>query len=35
MGVIHDILTADPTDGLWEDGATDEEQIGATYDELE
>ena len=24
-----------PTDGLWDDGRTDESQIGATYDELE
>lgn len=35
MGVIDGILTARPTDGLWEDGRTDEDQIGATYEELE
>ena len=35
IGVNHDILTARPTDGLWDDGRTDEDQIGATYDELE
>lgn len=29
------ILAAKPTDGLWEDGRTDEDQIGASYDELE
>lgn len=29
------ILAAQPTDGLWEDGRTDEDQLGATYDELE
>ncbi|NBW21877.1 MAG: NAD(+) synthase, partial [Caulobacteraceae bacterium] len=23
------------TDGLWDDGRTDEDQIGATYEELE
>ena len=35
MGVIEEILTAAPTDGLWEDDRTDENQIGATYNELE
>jgi NAD+ synthase len=35
LGVIKDILEARPTDGLWDDGRTDEDQIGATYDELE
>lgn len=35
LGVIEEILTARPTDGLWDDGRTDEDQIGATYDELE
>ncbi len=34
-GISQDILEADPTDGLWEDGRTDETQIGATYKELE
>ncbi len=35
LGIIGDILTAAPTDGLWEDDRTDESQIGATYAELE
>ncbi len=35
LGVIQDIQDAAPTDGLWPDGRTDEEQIGATYAELE
>ena len=35
MGIIDDIVTATPTDGLWADSRTDEDQIGATYDELE
>ncbi len=35
LGVIQGILDARPTDGLWADGRTDEDQIGATYDELE
>jgi NAD+ synthase len=33
--VIQSILQARPTDGLHPNGATDEDQIGATYDELE
>ncbi len=35
MGVISSILNAAPTDGLWDDDRSDEDQIGATYDELE
>jgi NAD+ synthase len=35
LGVIEEILTAAPTDGLHSDARTDEDQIGATYDELE
>ena len=35
LGVIEEILDAAPTDGLWDDGRTDEEQIGASYKELE
>jgi len=35
LGILKGILNAPPTDGLWEDGRTDENQIGATYDELE
>ena len=35
LGIINSILQARPTDGLWSDGRTDEDQIGATYDELE
>ncbi len=35
VGVIQEILQARPTDGLFADGRTDEDQIGATYDELE
>jgi len=29
------IIDADPTDGLWEDGRTDEKQLGLSYDQLE
>jgi len=35
LGVLDSIVTAPPTDGLWDDGRTDEDQIGATYNELE
>lgn len=35
LGILEDIIAAPPTDGLWEDGRTDESQIGASYDELE
>lgn len=34
-GITQSIIDAPPTDGLWESDRTDEEQIGATYDELE
>ena len=35
LGVDQRIIDAPPTDGLWEDSRTDEDQIGATYAELE
>lgn len=35
LEVIESILTAAPTDGLWGDDRTDEDQIGASYPELE
>lgn len=35
LGVIQEIIDAKPTDGLWGDERNDEDQIGATYDELE
>jgi NAD+ synthase len=35
MGIIKEILEAKPTDGLWEDDRSDEDQIGASYEELE
>ena len=35
LGVIESIMTAPPTDGLWGDNRTDEDQIGASYPELE
>lgn len=35
LGVIEEIVVAKPTDGLWGDGRSDEDQLGATYPELE
>ena len=35
LGVDYSIIDAKPSDGLWEDGRSDEDQIGATYSELE
>ena len=35
LGIVTDILSAAPTDGLWNDNKTDEDQIGASYPELE
>lgn len=35
LGIVASIQNAAPTDGLWEDGRSDEDQIGATYPELE
>ena len=35
LQIVASIQNAAPTDGLWEDGRTDEDQIGASYPELE
>ena len=35
LGVSTEIINAAPTDGLWDDGRTDEDQIGVTYEQLE
>ena len=35
LGVVDSILDAKPTDGLWGDDRSDEDQLGATYPELE
>ena len=35
LGVDERICDAIPTDGLWDDGRCDEDQIGASYEELE
>tara|TARA_A100001011_G_scaffold399743_1_gene509970 strand:+ start:1527 stop:2267 length:741 start_codon:yes stop_codon:yes gene_type:complete len=35
LGVLKEIVEAKPTDGLWNDGRNDEDQLGMTYQELE
>ena len=35
LGVDSRIIEAKPTDGLWDDKRTDEDQLGATYADLE
>ena len=35
LGVVESIIIAKPTDGLFADGRSDEDQLGATYPELE
>jgi len=35
MGVDSRIVDAKPTDGLWEDGRSDEDQLGTSYEHLE
>ena len=33
--ILKEIIDAAPTDGLWDDGRTDEGQLGLKYEELE
>ena len=35
LNILQEIINADPTDGLWDDGRTDEGQLGLKYSELE
>jgi NAD+ synthase len=35
LKILGHIMRAPPTDGLWDDGRTDEEQLGLTYAQLE
>jgi NAD+ synthase len=35
LGILKEIIEADPTDGLWNDGRNDADQLGMTYIELE
>ena len=35
LGILEDIIQTVPTDGLWADNRSDEDQLGASYAELE
>ena len=35
LNILKEIIEAPPTDGLWDDGRTDEGQLGLTYSEIE
>ncbi len=35
LGILKEIIDAPPTDGLWDDGRTDEGQLGLKYQDLE
>ena len=36
LNILQEIIDAPPTDGLWEDGRTDQDQLGGlTYDQME
>ena len=35
LGISKEIINAEPTDGLWEDGRSDVKQLGMTYQDLE
>jgi len=35
LNILKEIIDAQPTDGLWDDGRTDESQLGFSYQDLE
>ena len=35
LNILQSIQDEPPTDGLWDDGRTDEDQLGMSYEELE
>lgn len=35
LGIDKEIIDAPPTDGLWNDGRTDEDQVGLSYEQIE
>jgi NAD+ synthase len=35
LGILKEIVEAEPTDGLWNDGRNDSDQLGMSYTELE
>tara|TARA_Y100000590_G_scaffold245534_1_gene275887 strand:+ start:452 stop:1192 length:741 start_codon:yes stop_codon:yes gene_type:complete len=35
LGILEEIVKAQPTDGLWDDGRTDVNQLGMSYEDME
>lgn len=35
LDILEDIINATPTDGLWDDGRTDENQVGLSYSQIQ
>ena len=35
LNILDEIITAKPTDGLWDDGRSDEDQLGLSYEQIE
>ena len=35
LGILNEIIEAQPTDGLWDDGRTDTNQLGMSYQDVE
>ena len=35
LGILQEVIEAEPTDGLWNDGRNDKDQLGMSYKELE
>ena len=35
LNILKEIIEAEPTDGLWNDGRNDKDQLGMTYEQLE
>ena len=35
LNINEEIISAPPTDGLWNDGRTDEDQVGLSYEQIE
>ena len=35
LGILEEIVNAEPTDGLWDDARTDQDQLGMSYQDLE
>ena len=35
LNILDEIIAAKPTDGLWDDGRSDEDQLGLSYEQIE